>query len=205
MAPFPRPFLTTELSSVNSLRKGMKTNPNLRRGVKVEKASVGSFANPGYDRINICHTRYIVEKKQNISLSFDPTSMICYSCVERGGHPVCIEEEGGGRQCFTLADQTFPAALPCKKGECAKIIRIEDDVNELVGAWLEITNEKKIPAGSVVTIFLSTHLLMEGLEGYVTDLIKVLKRIKRILGGGGGLQFRDPDLSGWLRQPRRDP
>jgi hypothetical protein len=105
-------------SSVNSLRKGMKTNPNLRGGTRVEKASVGSFANPGDDRINICHTRFIVEKKQNISLSFDPTSMICYSCHERGGHPVCIEEEGGEAM-FHLGRPNLSCSLALqKRGMC---------------------------------------------------------------------------------------
>jgi len=81
--------------SVCSLRKGMKTNPNLRGGVRAEKSNLGNFANPGDDRINFCHIRSIVEKKQNISMSFDPATMMCYSCTEKGGHPVCLDEEGG--------------------------------------------------------------------------------------------------------------
>jgi hypothetical protein len=84
-----------------------------------------------------------------------------------------------------LSDQTFPAALPCKNGECAKIFRIEDGtLNELIGVWLEITKGKKITAGSVVVIFSSTHLLMEGLEGYAEVQVKVLNRMDRIFYGG---------------------
>ncbi len=86
----------------------------------------------GNDRINICHTRFIVEKKQNISLSFDPTSIICYSCVESGGHPVCIEEDGGGggeEAMFHLGRPTKPFLQPCllKKGNALKssVLRME--------------------------------------------------------------------------------
>jgi hypothetical protein len=64
--------------------------------VRAEKSNLGSFANPGDDRINFCHIRSIVEKKKNISMSFDPATMMCYSCTEKGGHPVCLDEEGGG-------------------------------------------------------------------------------------------------------------
>jgi hypothetical protein len=35
----------------------------------------------------------LVDKKQNITFSFDPVSMICYNCAG-GGHRVC--NEGGG-------------------------------------------------------------------------------------------------------------
>ncbi len=78
----------------------------------------------------------------------------------------------GGRQCFFISDQNFPAALPCKQGECAKIIRIEDGtVTELVQCWLDLTKGKEIPAGSVLVISSATHLLMEGLSGYVADLV----------------------------------
>jgi hypothetical protein len=172
-------------SSVNSIRRGGKTNRSLRGGVRVEKTNIGTFANPDDDRINNCHTRFIVEKKQNISFSFDPATMMCYSCTARGGHAICGEEGGGARQCFILSDQTFPACLPCGNGECVKIIRVEDGaLSELVTVWLEITKGKQLPAGSVVILSSATHLLMEGLEGYVEDMIKSLKKIGSIFGGG---------------------
>jgi hypothetical protein len=39
----------------------------------------------------------------------------------------------------------------------------------LVAVWLEITKGKQLPACSVVIMSSATHLLMEGLEGYVED------------------------------------
>jgi hypothetical protein len=54
----------------------------------------------------------------------------------------------------------------------------------LVAVWLEITKGKQIPAGSVVVMSSATHLLMEGLEGYVEDMIRSLNKIGSIFGGG---------------------
>ena len=72
-------------NSVHSLRKLEKTNPNCRGGTLAEKTELGSFANQGDERIKLCHTRFLVDKKQNISFSFDPETMMCFSCGG-GGH-----------------------------------------------------------------------------------------------------------------------
>jgi len=138
------------------------------------------------------------------------------AALKRGGPRFAWTRRGWGRQCFILSDQTFPAALPCKNGEFAKIIRIEDGtLSELIGVWLEITKGKKIPAGSVVVIFSSTHLLMEGLEVYAEDQVEILNRMDRIFNGGiitipgipvfmGGCDSPDLirdlwDMLGWLK------
>jgi hypothetical protein len=60
----------------------------------------------------------------------------------------------GGRQCLILSDQNFPAALPCKNGECLKIICIEDgNLGELVNCWLDITRGLNHTVGTVVLFF----------------------------------------------------
>ncbi len=73
--------------AVHSIRQGLKVNPSLRGGIATEKANVGSFDIKGDDRINLCHTRFLVEKKQNITFSFDPLTLKCYNC-KNGGHDV---------------------------------------------------------------------------------------------------------------------
>jgi hypothetical protein len=171
---------------------------------------------PGDDRYKLSHNRSVVGKKQNMSFSFDPSTMTCYSCSGRGGHSVNGGEENK-RQCFILSDQNFPAVLPCSNGECVKILRIEDgSVAELINCWLTITRGHNIPAGSVVVVFSATHLLMEGLGGYVEDTVKGLNKLDAIFRGGiiaipgipvllGGCKsselLRDIwDMMGWLKQ-----
>ena len=93
--------------------------------------------------------------------------------------------EGGDVKSFILSDQNFPPTLPCTAGECAKIIRIEDaSLSELLQCWLDITKGREIPPGSVVVIFSASHLLMEGLNGYISDLVKELRRFDSIFEGG---------------------
>jgi hypothetical protein len=88
-------LLDSSYNSVHSLRKIEKTNPNCRGGFLTEKTELGSFANQGDERMRLCHTRFLVDKKQNISFSFDPESMMCFSCGG-GGHAVSQEGDGGG-------------------------------------------------------------------------------------------------------------
>jgi hypothetical protein len=78
-------LLDSSYNSVHSLRKIEKTNPNCRGGYLTEKTELGSFANKGDERTKLCHTRFLVDKKQNISFSFDPESMKCFSCGGGGG------------------------------------------------------------------------------------------------------------------------
>jgi hypothetical protein len=80
--------------SVRSLRINLKGNMSLRGGgMEIEKVGLGSFSNKNDERVGKCHRRFLVDKKQNITFSFDPVSMTCYNC-SGGGHKV--RNEGGG-------------------------------------------------------------------------------------------------------------
>jgi hypothetical protein len=92
--------------AVFATRQSCRVNPSLdgEGGLVHEKISVGSFANSNDNRPSLCHFR----SQQNISLSFDPLTMLCNSCPARGGHTVGGELEGGGggtRFTYVLSDQ----------------------------------------------------------------------------------------------------
>ena len=80
-------------NAVAALRKVERVNPSLSGGgrPKIETSQIGSFKTNGDGRLGVSHFLTIVEKKQNISFSFDPKTLICSSCSGRGGSP------GGGR------------------------------------------------------------------------------------------------------------
>jgi hypothetical protein len=84
--------------AVFATRQSCRVNPSLDGdgGLVHEKISVGSFANSNDNRPSLCHFRSLIERKQNISFSFDPLTMLCTSCPARGGHTVGGDEEGGG-------------------------------------------------------------------------------------------------------------
>jgi hypothetical protein len=204
-------------NAVAALRKVERVNPSLSGGgrPKIETSQIGSFKTNGDGRLGVSHFLTIVEKKQNISFSFDPKTLICSSCSGRGGHPV----GGGGvetRQVFVLSDQNFPSVLPCSMGECLKIIRVEDGgLGELVNVWLDITKGREFPAGSVVVLCSASHLTLHGVSGYISDLAVEFSRIENkfrggvicfpgvpILGGGSTDSFFIRslfELEGWLK------
>ncbi len=97
------------------------------------------------------------------------------------GDTQSVESGGWGlevQQTFVLSDWIFSPVLPCNSGECFKIIRIEEGgLGELVTVWLEVTAGMALPAGSIGVIFSASHLHMEGLEGYLHDLLGEFSRI----------------------------
>jgi len=79
--------------AVSALKKSSLTNPSIMNGGRVERetGNIGSFVVAGDGRSGICHFRSIIEKKQNVSTSFDPKDLMCSACPGRAAHPV-----GGG-------------------------------------------------------------------------------------------------------------
>jgi hypothetical protein len=88
-------------NAVAALRKVDRVNPSLSGGgrPKVESSQIGSFKTIGDGRLAVSHFMTIVEKKQNISFSFDPKTLICSSCSGRGGAP-CGGRGGGSKAGF---------------------------------------------------------------------------------------------------------
>jgi hypothetical protein len=155
-------------------------------GVYQEKISIGSFANKGDNRSMNCHFRSLMDRKLNMSFSFDPHSLLCSNCPTRGGHPVGEGGGGGGvRQTFVLSDQNFSPVLPCSEGECLKIIRVENgSLAEIVNCFLEVMKGREIPTGSVALLCSVAHLQMRGVAGYMTDLGVEMEKIGSMFRGG---------------------
>jgi hypothetical protein len=171
--------------SVSALRKSCLTNPSIMQGGRAERETnqIGSFTVKGDGRAALCHFRSVIEKKQNISTSFNPKTLSCGSCPARGEHPV--GGEGGVRQCLVLSDQNFPGCVPVSSGECLKIIRIENGMlDELVNCFLDLFKGRVLPAGSTVVMFSATHLMMRGLSGYISDMSREMGKLDRIFRGG---------------------
>ncbi len=181
--------------------------------MEIEKVTLGSFSNKNDERVGKCHKRFWVDKKQNIMFSFDPVSMAeATKSAMRG--------RGRGTTGLRSFRSEFSANTSLFPGECVQIILIEDaSLSELLQCWLDITKGKEIPPGSVVVIFSATHLLMEGLNGYVSDLVRELRRFDSIfeeglfaipgvlvfMEGCGSLELiRDLwDLMCWLKHIRK--
>jgi len=104
--------------AVFATRQSLRVNPDMDEagGMYQEKVSIGSFANKGDNRAGICHFRSLMDRKLNMSFSFDPHSMLCSNCPTRGGHPVGEGGGGGlGKPSFCLT-RIFPLLSPALKG-----------------------------------------------------------------------------------------
>jgi hypothetical protein len=77
--------------AVSSLRQSTRTNPSLGVGSGTgggavhENLHIGSFANKDDNRSEICHFRTRLDRKQNVCFSFDPKTLECSNCPNRGG------------------------------------------------------------------------------------------------------------------------
>jgi hypothetical protein len=105
-----------------------------------------------------------VTVNQSISLSFDPTNLVCLSCTEEhiviGTKPVTI--------CF--ADQNFVASVPFTNGNCVSVVRVENStLIELLDIAREIFGNIKVPEGSVFLFGSASYLGRCGTSLYASE------------------------------------
>jgi hypothetical protein len=82
-----------------------------------------------------------------------------------------VSWEGGGADCFVLADQNFVATLPGTDSKnCLKIVRVENaSLSELSGIFIEIMENKFIKPGSCVLISSLSFLSRVGVSAYAAE------------------------------------
>ncbi len=110
---------------VRSVMAGGQDPLKLNPCMKYYRGEDPGFMAPGDERIlrnaNMCN----MEEKRISSVSFDPVSGRCYTCLN-GEHRAWMARDGGPI-CVVLSDQHFPANIPADSaGECMWILRIEN-------------------------------------------------------------------------------
>jgi len=78
-------------------------------GDSAASGSDATLISTGTVNMGQCHYRNIYDSKMNISFSFEPRSLTCFSCAQ-GPHHILGEEYQPA--CVILSDQHFPASLP---------------------------------------------------------------------------------------------
>jgi hypothetical protein len=145
------------------------------RGEKRE----GTFCLEGDERVRCTVKRYREGVLSNMTLSFDPSTMMCTGCTNRGPHSV-IGAEDGKPVVFVATDQNFPPVLYSKdKENCMAILRIEDGtIKDVSFAVSDLLKGIELPAGSVVLMGSMTSVAKLGAQSYAHKL----SRSVRILG-----------------------
>jgi hypothetical protein len=119
---------------------------------------------------------------QNISLSFDPATLICVVCEKP--HPILRTGEGGAPPIIVITDQNF---MPTLSGgdSCVSIIRLENcSLDELTELTCEIFERNSVPAGSLFLLNSTSHLNSVGSSIYAIDwcsaIAKLNSRIRNV-------------------------
>jgi hypothetical protein len=138
----------------------------------------GSFCNPNDTRLKKAVLRYRMDDCMTVSMSFDPASMICSNCQERGRHSV-LNARDGGPVVFVGTDQHFPAVLPSlDQDSCISIIRIEDgNLREITWAVIDILSGLALPARSTILIGSVSHIAAKGVQSYGEDLVWCFRQL----------------------------
>jgi hypothetical protein len=109
---------------------------------------------------------------QNVSLSFDPLTLICTCCSK----PHNIVPTDGSGLVIVVSDQNFVSGV-VGKDFCIPVIRIEDGtLLELADFTQEILNRTPIPAGTLFLVGTVSHLVQVGSTIYALDWQKTVNR-----------------------------
>ena len=139
--------------AVKSLResrtRGMELNP--RTDDEQDQPATG-FLQDEDERWLRNYNIHSLERKVNVSVSFNPRSGLCYTCLD-GVHQGW-EGKNGETVVFVICDQAFPANCPALDGgECLRVVRVEDgSLYEIVGEFLLMVKGKRMAPGTVIML-----------------------------------------------------
>ena len=115
---------------------------------------------------------------QNISLSFDPTTLSCITCPRE--HSILL---AGKAVCICVTDQNFVSNIAAGKN-CVSVARMEGGgLGELTDFVIELFDNQKFPAGSVICLGSASHLHKVGLTVYTMDWNRCLDILTKKIGG----------------------
>jgi hypothetical protein len=119
---------------------------------------------------------------QNISLSFDPATLVCVVCEKP--HPILQTGEGGAPPIIVITDQNFmPTLSGGGGGSCVSIIRLENcSLDELTELTCEIFERCSVPAGSLFLLKSTSHLNSVGSSIYAIDWCSAIAKLNSRIG-----------------------
>jgi hypothetical protein len=144
---------------------------------KVQHERVGSLAFGGDSTLNKTFRGSRITTgdrvvNQNISISFDPLTMICTCCTTQ--HSI-VPTDGTGLA-IAVTDQNFNSSIT-GRSTCIPIIRVEDaTLHELFEFTLEIFSRTALPTGTLFLVSTVSHLAKVGTTIYCLEWQRLLHR-----------------------------
>ena len=156
----------------------------------------------GDDRVKSAHMRYRADAKMTISLSFNPSNLVCEGCVNRGPHEIF----GKDKEPIILVacDQNFPAVLYSTDDKsCVAVMRVEDGSMKEIGfAVWDLLDGVKILEGSLILVGSVSDLNSEGVAGYASELARTIRILTEKIGQGVQVAALPPVLLGGVNSER---
>jgi len=141
---------------------------------RVESVSTGTFTSEGDERILHANVEHNLRLRVSRTLSFDPLSGKCNTCL--GGGHAALSAVGGGPIVLVTTDQSFPPVLPAKSDtgkECVRICRTEDgSLQEAIHTLADAIGRHKLTPGSIILLGSMAHLSAVGTAQYTTDWVR---------------------------------
>jgi hypothetical protein len=129
------------------------------------KVEEGGFCSAGDKRITKTILRLRMDEMMVVSCSFEPGSMMCTNCENRGKHSV-LNSYDGGPVVFIGMDQHFPAVLPSLDlGSCISIVRVEDGgLRNIAWTIIGLLSGINLPPRSTILIGSSSSIAAKGIQ-----------------------------------------
>jgi hypothetical protein len=133
----------------------------------------------------------------NVSCSFDPATMTCSGCKERGVHSM-VRGDRGEPVVLVFTDQNFPAVLYSEdKEQCIGVVRAEHGTIREIGFMVtDMLDGVTLAPGSVILVGSVSDLAKQGVSGYSEELARTVRILREKLGPNAQVGIVPPILLG---------
>jgi hypothetical protein len=165
--------------------------------VKQEKRREVGFDLAGDGRVRQTVLRHRLDVMLNVSCSFDPATMTCSGCKERGVHSM-VRGDRGEPVVLVFTDQNFPAVLYSEdKEQCIGVVRAEHGTIREIGFMVtDMLDGVTLAPGSVILVGSVSDLAKQGVSGYSEELARTVRILREKQGPNAQVGILPPILLG---------
>ncbi len=166
--------------------------------MKQEKRREVGFDLSGDGRVRQAVLGHRMDVMLNVSCSFDPATMTCSGCKERGVHSM-IRGDRGEPVVLVFTDQNFPAVLYSEdKEHCIGVVRAEHgSIREIGFMVTDMLDGVALAPGSVILVGSVSDLAQQGVSGYTEELARTVRILKEKQGAERAGGHTAPCPAGW--------
>jgi hypothetical protein len=165
--------------------------------MKQETRREAGFDLAGDGRVKQAVLRHRMDVMLNVSCSFDPATLTCFGCKERGVHSM-VRGDRGEPVVLVFTDQNFPAVLYSEDKEpCIGVVRAEHGSIREIGFMVnDMLDGVALAPGSVILVGSVSDLAKQGVSGYTEELARTVRILREKQGPNVQVGILPPVLLG---------